>query len=233
MNPIELDRKNRILDMNSEDRPRERMVESGPQALRNDELLAILLRTGIKGENVVELANRILKEYNGLRGLKTISLEELQSIKGIGTAKSIEIMAAIELGRRFARLPEDNDSVIIRKSSDVFDYLHYEMESLDREELFVLHLNTRNQVVGTDKIYKGSVSGSTVRIAEIFQRPVIRNTPKIILAHNHPSGDPKPSQEDIAMTRAAIEAGKILEIKVLDHVIIGFKKYYSIMELLN
>lgn len=204
------------------------MFSSGPSSLADYELIAVLLRTGMKGESVLDLSKRILKNFGGLEGIKSITLEELNSVKGIGKAKSAQVMAAIELGRRFSMISGSGKKIKINTPDDVYDYLHYEMESLDHEELWVVSLDTRNCVMAVDKLYQGSLNTSTVRIAEIFKLPVVRKAHAIILVHNHPSGDPKPSAADIMTTNAVKEAGANMEIRLLDHIIIGKGDFKSI-----
>ncbi len=222
---------NRIFDMISEDRPRERLLALGPQSLKDSELLAILLRTGLKGENVIDLSEKILREVGYLKGLKKVNIEQLSSIKGIGKAKACQVMAAIELGRRFSKIYEKDESQIITNANDVYEIVHYEMEDLDHEELWVINLNTRHNIIAIDKLYRGSINSSPVRVAEVFHMPIARSTLGIILVHNHPSGDPKPSAADIAITKNIFEAGKLLEIEMMDHIIIGKGKYISLKSL--
>lgn len=210
----------RITDLAEDDRPRERLEKLGAQALNNSELLAILLRVGIQGENAVQLAQRILNETGGLAGLHRASFEEVCHQKGIGPAKAAQIKAAIELGNRLRMAaPEERPS--ISTPEEVAAVVQYEMSALTQEHLWVLNLNTRNQLIHIDKLYKGSLNSSMVRISELFRGAVQRNAAAIILVHNHPSGDPSPSPEDIRLTESAIQAGDLLDIRVLDHIVIG------------
>jgi len=219
----------RITDLDTAERPRERLEKLGAQALNQSELLAILLRVGIPGENAIHLAQRILRESGGLRGLHTASFQEVCQQKGIGPAKAAQIKAAIELGRRLNQLdPEQRPS--IQSPDDVAALVSYEMSALPQEHLWVLNLNTKNQVININKLYKGSLNASMVRIGELFKDAIQRNAAAIILVHNHPSGDPMPSPEDIRLTRTAIEAGKLLDIKVLDHLVIGDGRYISLSQ---
>lgn len=219
----------RITDLDTAERPRERLEKLGAQALNQAELLAILLRVGIPGENAIQLAQRILNTSGGLRGLHTASFQEVCQQKGIGPAKAAQIKAAIELGRRLNQLdPEQRPS--IQGPEDVAALVSYEMSALAQEHLWVLNLNTRNQVININKLYKGSLNASTVRIGELFKDAIQRNAASIILVHNHPSGDPSPSPEDIRLTKTAIEAGRMLDIKVLDHLVIGDGRYISLSQ---
>jgi DNA repair protein RadC len=218
-----------IHDMALGDRPRERLLQVGERALSTAELLAICLRTGVGGENVVRLAERLLAKFGGLSGLARASTAELESVKGIGPAKSVEVKAALELGRRLlASMPEDRPKVT--SPGDAANLLMSEMTFLDQEHLRVVLLDTRNRVLSTPTIYVGSLNTSVVRIGELF-RPAIRsNAAAVIVVHNHPSGDPAPSPEDISVTRQIVSAGKLLDIEVLDHLIIGRQRFVSLKE---
>ncbi len=219
----------RIHDLEKSDRPRERMGKLGPQALNSAELIAILIRVGVKGENAVQVAHRLLQEFDGLAGLHRASIDEVQAIHGIGFAKAVTIKAAIELGRRLSiASPEDRPT--IGSPEDVANLVQFEMSSLEQEHLRVLLLNTRNQVLDIVEVYQGSINSSVVRVGEIFAPAVRRKCASIIVVHNHPSGDPTPSTEDIAVTHAMIEAGKLLDIEILDHIVIGQGAYISLKE---
>lgn len=217
----------RIKDIDSGDRPRERLATLGPGALSNAELLAIMLRTGIKGMNAVQLAQTLLVEIGGLAGLHRLSLPELQKKRGIGFVKAVQIQAAVELGRRFSTVhPEEKPR--IQSPQDAANLVLYEMGALEQEHLRVLLLDTRNQVIQIVEVYRGSLNSSVIRVGEVFREAVRRNAAAIIVAHNHPSGDPTPSPEDIAVTRAIVDAGKLLDIDVLDHLVIGKNRYVSL-----
>jgi DNA repair protein RadC len=219
----------RIMDIESSERPRERLSRLGPQALNTAELLAILLRVGVKGENAVQVGHRLLKSLGGLKGIQKASFADLENQHGVGAAKASQLKAAVELGRRLAiESPEIKPS--ISKPEDVASLLMYEMSALEQENLRVINLNTKNEVNEIDKLYQGSLNSSTVKIAEVFKGAVRRNAAGIIVVHNHPSGDPTPSTDDIVVTRAIIEAGRLLEVDVLDHVVIGQGKYISMKE---
>ena len=209
-----------ILDLPPCERPRERLREHGPRYLNNAELVAILLRSGVAGENAISLAMRILAEFDGLAGLARAGYAELCGLHGLNHAKSSEIMAALELGRRIASLaPEERAQISCPQ--DAASLLAAEMEPLVQENLVVLLLNTRNQVVARRTIYIGTVNSSAVRPAEVIRPAIRENAPSIIVAHNHPSGDPTPSPEDISVTRDLAAAGKLMDIELLDHLIIG------------
>lgn len=202
------------------ERPRERLREYGPRHLNNSELIAILLRTGMQGENVLALASRILSRFNGLAGLGKADFVELCSQRGLSEAKACQLLAALELGRRLVSLaPEER--VPLNSPEDVANLVSADMSSLEQEHLRVLLLNTRHELLGIREIYSGNVSSAVVRVAEVF-RPAIRdNAPSIIVVHNHPSGDPAPSEDDVKVTRDLVAAGKLLGVEVLDHLVIG------------
>lgn len=216
-----------ILDLPSEERPRERLKHAGPQALANGELLAILLRVGVPGENVIALAGRLLTKWGGLAGLARVSFAELCAEHGVGEAKACQIKAALELGRRLsAALPEERPE--ITGPGDVAGLLMTEMSLLAQESLRVVLLNTKHHVVGIREVYRGSVNSAQVRPAEVFRDAVRENCLALIVVHNHPSGDPTPSPEDIAVTRDLIRAGETLDIDVLDHIVIAGGRFVSL-----
>ena len=209
-----------ILDLPPCERPRERLREHGPRYLNNAELVAILLRSGVAGENAISVAMRVLAEFDGLAGLARAGYADLCQQRGLNHAKSSEIMAALELGRRIASLaPEERAQISCPQ--DAASLLIAEMAPLVQENLVVLLLNTRNQVVARRTIYIGTVNSSAVRPAEVLRPAIRENAPSIIVAHNHPSGDPTPSPEDISVTRDLVAAGKLMDIELLDHLVIG------------
>ena len=219
----------RIHDLPSGDRPRERLRDAGPTAISNSELLAILLRTGGAKESALAMASRLLATFNGLAGLARSSFAELCAQRGLGEAKAAQIQAALELGKRLvAAQPEERP--VIRSADDVARLLQSEMGLLDQEHMRVLLLNTRNQVLAANDVYRGSVHTAVVRIGELFREALRHNAPAIILAHNHPSGDPKPSPDDVAMTLQVIEAGELLDVEVLDHVVIAHGGFVSMKQ---
>jgi len=219
----------RITDLDQSERPRERLAKYGPQVLSSAELLAILLRVGVPGENAVQMGQRLLKDLQGLRGLQRADYNEICSQHGIGPAKAAQIKAAIELGRRLSvEAPEERPS--IHSPGDAADLVRYEMSALEQEELRVILLDIRNRVEHILTIYRGSLNSSQVRIGELFKTAIRRNAAALIVVHNHPSGDPTPGPDDIALTRAIVQAGKMLDIDVLDHLIIGSGRWISLKE---
>ena len=219
----------RITDLHESERPRERLTSLGPQALTNAELIAILLRVGVTGENAVQVGQRLLQQFGGLGGLHRAPIEELIHQHGIGEAKAAQIKAAIELGRRLTlEVPEERP--MINSPTDAAALVQYEMSALEQEHLRVLLLDTRNHVLDIVEVYRGSVNTSQVRVGEVFKAAIRRNATAIIVVHNHPSGDPTPSPDDVAVTRAFVQAGKLVDVDVLDHLIIGRGKFVSMKE---
>lgn len=219
----------RITDLEASERPRERLARVGPQALSTAELLAILLRVGVPGENAVQVGQRLLHDLGGLPGIHRADFDEVCKQHGIGTAKAAQIKAAIELGRRLlVESPEERPA--IHSPADAAGLVLYEMSALEQEELRIILLDVRNRVIDMVAQYRGSVSSSQVRVGELFKAAVRRNASSIIVVHNHPSGDPAPSPEDVALTRAIVQAGKLLDIEVLDHLVIGRGRWVSLKE---
>ncbi|MDM8529271.1 DNA repair protein RadC [Anaerolineales bacterium HSG24] len=219
----------RIVDLPEGERPRERLLHYGAASLSNAELIAILLRVGNPGENVVALSTRILIEYGGLNGLSKSSFSDLQSCRGLGEAKIAQLKAALELGRRLLVTAPDARPQIT-SPNDAANFLMMEIGHLEQEHLYTLLLNTKNHVLDNHLVYKGNVNASVVRIAEVFREAIRQNATSIIVAHNHPSGDPTPSPEDVQVTQSMVEAGKLLNIEVLDHLVIGHQRFVSLRE---
>ncbi|KXK10845.1 MAG: DNA repair protein RadC [Chloroflexi bacterium OLB14] len=219
----------RIADLHESDRPRERLEALGPQVLTNAELIAILLRVGVRGENAVEVGQRLLKVFGGIQGLHRAPFKELMNQHGMGEAKASQIKAAIELGRRLSvEAPEEK--FVINSPADAAGLVQYEMSALEQEHLRVILLDRRNKVLEIVEVYKGSVNSSQVRVGELFKEAIRANASSLIVTHNHPSGDPTPSPDDVAVTRAIVQAGKLLDIDVLDHLVIGAGKFVSLKE---
>jgi DNA repair protein RadC len=218
-----------IKDLPVDERPRERLEHAGEGALSTTELLAIILRTGVGGESVLDMAQRLLSRYGGLPGIARASFAELEAEKGLGKAKTAQLKAALELGRRML-LASPEDRFVVRSPADVAQLLMAEMSHLEQEHFRVLYLDTRNQLLGIDTIYVGSLNASHIRVGEVFRDAVKRNCAAIIVAHNHPSGDSTPSPEDVEVTRQLVDAGNLLDIEVLDHLIIGQQRFVSLRE---
>jgi DNA repair protein RadC len=191
--------------------------------------MAILFRTGLEGENVVAMATRVISAFDGLAGLARTGFDELVEQRGISEAKACQLLAAIELGRRIASLsPEDRPQ--IGSPRDIANLFMAEMAQLDREHMKVVLLNTKNRVLGTENLYVGSLNAAIVRPAEVFRAAIRRNCAAIAVVHNHPSGDPTPSPEDVAITRRLVQIGKSMEIDVVDHLVIGQGRWVSMRE---
>lgn len=218
-----------VREMPHDERPRERLEHYGPAALQTAELLAIILRTGTPGENVIELSTRLLRQYGGLGGLASADLHDLCGIHGLGMAKAAQLKAALELGRRLGVLAPDQRPQIMRPD-DIANLVMVEMAFLPREQLRVLCLDTKNFVVAQETVYQGTVNSSVVRAAEVFKPAVTRTCPSIVVVHNHPSGDPTPSPEDVRTTEQLRRAGEALDIELLDHIVIGQQRFVSLKE---
>nr|WP_238988260.1 DNA repair protein RadC [Filibacter tadaridae] len=218
-----------IRDVHIADRPRERMINQGAASLSNQELIAILLRTGTKDESVLVLANRILSSFDKIQDLKDATIEEMMSVKGVGKAKAVQLLAAAEIGKRLYRKHSEG-RYTIRSPEDAASFLMTDMSSLTQEHFVVLFLNVKNEVLHKQTIFIGSLNSSIVHPRDIFREAVKRSAASIIVAHNHPSGNPSPSPEDIEVTKRLIEAGSIMGIELIDHVIIGDHRFISLKE---
>jgi DNA repair protein RadC len=205
--------------MAAEDRPRERLLNQGANALRTPELLAILLRTGTAERPVLELAEFLLAHFGSLEALSRAPAGELARIKGIGQAKAIGLKAAFALAARLAR--SEAESRKVDGAEDVVALLGEEMRSLDHESLRVVCLNTKHKILAVDEVTRGTLNESLFHPREAFRPALARQAFAVIFVHNHPSGDPRPSQADLKVTRQMKEAGELLQISVLDHVILG------------
>ncbi|MET3196277.1 DNA repair protein RadC [Bacillus sp. OAE603] len=218
-----------IRDFPKDDRPRERLIKEGPSSLSTQELLAIVLRTGTKNESVLQISNQLLHKFDGLRLLMNASIEEISNINGIGEAKATQLLAAFELGKRINRL-QFEERFVIKSPDDCAKFMMDEMRFLEQEHFICLYLNTKNQIIARETIFKGSLNASIVHPREVFKEAFRRSASSIICLHNHPSGDPTPSREDIEVTKRLVECGKIIGIELLDHIIIGEHKYISLKE---
>jgi DNA repair protein RadC len=216
-------------DLPSSERPRERLLYHGAGALSSAELLAIILRTGTQDENVVRVAQRLLANFGGLTGLAKASPAELISEKGLGPAKATQLKAALEIGKRLL-LESPDERPQIRSPADAANIVMSEMSLLDQEHLCTMLLDTKNRVLATPTIYVGSLNTSLIRVGELFREAIRANCASLIVLHNHPSGDPTPSPEDVAVTRQIVDAGKLLDVEVLDHLVIGRQRFVSLKE---
>ena len=208
-------------------RPRERFLKVGPEGLSDAELFAILLRTGSKGENVVDMSNRLIREY-GLDKLMECSLIELEKIKGIGKTKAMQILTIAELQKRINQSKTPIKKITCAK--DVFDYFHERLKDEKQENFYVLILNNQNNIIKEELISKGILDSAIIHPREVFRHAIKNSAARIILVHNHPSGNSQPSQEDLDITQRLISAGEEIDIKVLDHVIVGREQWWSWVE---
>lgn len=218
-----------IKEMPKSERPRERLELYGEAALSNAELIAIALRTGSRTENALGLAQRLLTAFQGLGGLAQASVRELCEVSGIGPAKAAQLKAALELGRRLI-LSSGDSRPRITCPADAANLFLAAMSTEAQEQLRVMLLDSRHRVQRMSVVYVGNVNTSMIRVAEVFRQAVKDNSPAIVVAHNHPSGDPTPSPEDVRVTEQMVRAGKMLDIEVLDHLIIGKQRYVSLKE---
>ncbi len=223
----------KIKDLPTIERPYEKLEEFGAEVLSNAELLAIIIRSGNKNETSVALAQRLLKQDQSNKGLSflyDLSLEQLRAIKGIGKVKAIQIKAIMELSKRIASSFSIGNRVIVKSPEDVCRLLMEDVRHLGKEVFKVVFLNTKNHVIKTVDISIGSLSASIVHPREVFSEAVKTGCAAVILVHNHPSGDPEPSSDDVETTKRLADAGSILGIKVLDHIIIGDGRFVSLKE---
>ena len=217
----------KIKDLPKIDMPREKLEKYGPEKLSDHELLAILLGSGIKGLNVLELSKKILKNISKV-GIDKVTLKDLLEIKGLGKAKASEIISCFELGRRVLK---DKKTSILLSAKDVWERMS-EIRTSKKEHFVVFYLDSRNQEIQKEIISIGTLNESLVHPREVFELAIKNNTSSIILAHNHPSGNTEPSQADIEITKKLIYAGRILDIRIVDHIIVTEKEYLSIINVI-
>jgi DNA repair protein RadC len=218
-----------IKELPEGERPRERLEHYGPASLSTAELMAIILRVGSREENVIMLAQRLLTCYGGLSGLAAASYEELAGIKGVGRVKAIELKAAFELGKRLL-VAAPHERPTVKSPADAANLLLMEMGPLEQEHLRTVIMDSKNHVLKVHTVYIGSLNTAVVRVGELFREAIRLNAAAVIVAHNHPSGDPTPSPEDVRVTHQIVEAGKLLNIDVLDHLVIGQQRWVSLKE---
>jgi DNA repair protein RadC len=218
----------KLMDLPESERPRDRLMRLGPEALSTAELLAIILNAGVDGESAIDVAYRLLAHREGLAGLARASFSELVAERGVGAAKAAQLQAALELGRRLYQTEvRDGQSVFSpTEAAEILGRIGQE----EQECFCVLCLNARGKVIGSNIVYKGTATEIQVRPAEVFREAIRRNAVSIIVGHNHPSGDPTPSSEDIMLTRRLVEAGNLIGVKVLDHIVVAGQQWVSIRE---
>ncbi|MBD7910659.1 RadC family protein [Clostridium cibarium] len=224
-----MDNNLKISDIPSNERPIEKLMNFGADTLSNQELLAIILRCGTKGQNILNLSGKILSEVHGLNGILNVTYDDIKRIKGVKTVKASQILALAELFRRFNTLKADN-KITINSPKDIADMLMIEMANLNQEILKLIILSTKNKIIKIKDVFKGTLNSSLVHPREIYCEAIKNSGASIIICHNHPSGDPNPSEEDINITLRIKECGNIIGIKLLDHIIIGDRKYSSLKE---
>lgn len=216
-----------IRELADDERPRERLLAHGPAVLSDADLVAIVLGSGLRGENVVDLARRILETMGGLPGLVRADAKAFQRTKGLGPAKAAQLAAAIELGRRVQQI-DPAERQAITSPEAVFALLGGRLLGKTKEELYVLSLDTKGRLLGSAVAVAGGVRSVSMRMADVFREPIVLDATSVIVAHNHPSGDPAPSRQDIEVTRELVAAGELLGISVQDHVIIGQNQFVSL-----
>jgi len=226
---MEEERRLTIKDMPVEERPRERLLALGAEKVSNAELLAVILRTGTLKDTALDLAQMVLARAGNLREMPYLAVEELMEIRGIGPAKAVQVKAALELGRRMV-VASRGYNVDITSPEDVFNYMMEEMRYLEQEEFRIILLNIKNKVLGVETIFRGGLNSSIVHPREIFRLALRRSAASLILLHNHPSGDPTPSAEDISVTRRLVEAGEVMGVNILDHIVMGEGRFLSFRE---
>ncbi len=218
-----------IKEIPIEERPRERFLKYPKAAISNHELIAIILRTGSRQESVIDLAKRVLYRYDNLKALSNAPIKDLMKIRGIGTSKAIELLAAFELGKRVIK-ESFVSQVKLHSPESIFLFLKDDLEMKTQEHFVALYLNTKGELVKKETLFIGSLNSSLIHPRELFKHAVINSAATIIVAHNHPSGDPTPSKQDIDITRILYKNGKMMDIELLDHIIIGKDRYYSFKE---
>ena len=219
-----------VKEMAPDERPRERLKLCGPASLSDGDLLAIILNTGIVGETVTAVAQRLLAEHGGLLGLMRLDVAELARIRGVGDAKAAKLKAALELAKRVAALSPDQRPQIA-SPDDVVNLVGIEMAALEQEQLRVVLLDTKHRVLSIRTVYQGSVNQAQVRVAEVFRDAIRHNAVAVVAVHNHPSGDPTPSSADVALTAELARGGELLDVELLDHLIVGQGRHVSLRRL--
>lgn len=218
-----------IKELPVDERPREKLIKYGAESLSNAELLAIILRVGTQEYSAIGLAEHILAKFGGIRGMASASIEQLSSIHGLGQAKSAQIKAMVEFGKRMALASRDA-RVAIRNPQDAVDCVMPILRDEPKENFMALFLNTKNEVLRSKVITVGTLDSSLITPRELFREAITMNSASVIIAHNHPSGDPTPSRDDISVTKRLSQTGELIGIAVLDHLIIGDDRWVSLKD---
>uniref|UniRef100_A0A7C6AA22 JAB domain-containing protein n=1 Tax=candidate division WOR-3 bacterium TaxID=2052148 RepID=A0A7C6AA22_UNCW3 len=217
-----------VLDLPKGERPRERLLRLGPEVLSSQEILSVILGRGTRGKSVMNIAQELLSKFGNLKAIAGASVEELCQIDGIGPAKACQIKAALELGKRVEGQPEDETKIEIKTTQDVLKVVRPRLKDKKREYFLLLLLDSRNQLIRPVDISIGSLDATVVHPREVFKEAISASAASVICVHNHPSGNPEPSEDDLNLTKRLVQAGKLLGIEVLDHIIIGWQGYYSL-----
>ncbi len=218
-----------IRDLPASERPRERLEQYGPESLSTAELLAIVLRVGSRGESAVRLAERLLSEFGGLTGIARARIPQLSSLPGVGLAKAAQLQAAFELGKRLAT-SVDGPKAVVRGASDAAALVMEDLRHRQQECLCAIFMDTRNQVICVRILTVGTLTGSPAHPREVFREALAQGCASLIVCHNHPSGDPTPSKDDIALTARLVQVGELMGVPLLDHIVIGGGRYVSLKE---
>jgi DNA repair protein RadC len=218
-----------IRDLPASERPRERLEQYGPESLSTAELLAIVLRVGSRGESAVRLAERLLSEFDGLAGIARARIPQLSALPGVGLAKAAQLKAAFELGKRLAT-SVDGPKAVVRGASDAAALVMEDLRHRQQECLCAIFLDTRNQVICVRTLTVGTLTGSPAHPREVFREALAQGCASLIICHNHPSGDPTPSKDDIALTARLVQVGELMGVPLLDHIVIGGGRYISLKE---
>jgi len=216
-----------IHDLPVAERPRERLQKYGPEALSAQEILALIMGRGIAGESVTVTAQRLLSQFGSLKGIAAASIEELSQVKGIGSAKASQIKAAFELANRLDSYPESGKTPVVKTPEDVVSLIGGKLKEKKKEHFLVVLLDTRGKLIKLSEISVGSLDSSIVHPREVFKEALSASAASVVFVHNHPSGDPEPSEEDVKLTERLAQAGEVMGIEVLDHVIIGGNNRYQ------
>lgn len=219
----------KLKSLPKEERPRERLVNFGVHGLSNVELLAIILKTGNKEESVLDLSRRILQTIERPANLLNLTLEELMQIKGVGIAKGTTLLASLELYKRLIN-DLNKKKAVIKDASDVYHLFESDLNTLEQEHFYCLYLDTKMKIIAKKQLFIGTLTATVITPRDIFKYAIRFNSPFVVFIHNHPSGDPVPSKQDYLVTDKLVEGAKVIGVRVIDHIVIGKKTAYSILE---